>query len=380
YLVIAHPTAGTALEVLAAKAGLGNRQIDRTAAPQPPAGYIILGPLGAEGASKEVFLGAAEVPGAELDSLVALKRYKGESNIAQDAMAPNLLIRRHANVSQSTLRKTEAGEAWLVEELWKCSLAMLVEKQGPLRDLDEIFNISTQLFSGLLHIHAQRVRHTDIKPENCGILQFGRDQPMYVIGDFGLLSSQPDVLPSRPESRGALKTRPPEMFAEPKRIGLGSDVWSLGATLFALCTTTYPLLLGTEIWDGPGDPRRARIESEISADLDRRVTEFKGRLQVQLPPVLRSPLAMCFDEFDVRRPAAHIHRELEDAWKLLRERPEGARWAWQRAEDLHGAYRRVNAGMTEPSPAISAEAEEIVTNFQTEIPSHLYDELSAMVR
>ena len=168
--------------------------------PAAPAPYRLVAPLGTEGAWKEVYVGTNTEPGTGPDNIVALKRYKtvdsSSAAIDRDVKAINLLSTPHPNVSNPRLLRQAQGETWILEPLWTASLEDLVKKHGPRRDIMEILEIAEQLFSGLAQIHAADLRHTDIKPDNCGVLNAGLGEKTYVLGDFGCLSSSPEVMPS----------------------------------------------------------------------------------------------------------------------------------------------------------------------------------------
>jgi hypothetical protein len=349
-------------------------------APKPvddePIGYRVLAALGAKGASKEAYLGATRDPGAEPESLVALKRYQGEADVLQvaiehDAFAPNLLIPDDANVTRARVVKSPKGVPWLAEPLWSASLNDLVLQEGRLRDLEQLFDIAVQLFKGLKAIHGRGLRHTDIKPENCGIKLVGRDFPVYVIGDFGCVSAQPDVVPTKRESIGTLKTRPPEMFMMPPSIGLGSDVWSLGATIYAACARRYPFM-EYDVKLGPLDnPVRRARENEISQNIKERHETFLKAYARELPPCLARPLGACFLPLNKRRKAADVLRDLEKEQakfrNLVDEKQLKARWAWQRAEDLLVTRKR-SGDVRLRSKEIANEASEIAGDLKDYVP------------
>jgi hypothetical protein len=153
-----------------------------------PSGFRIVGRLGS-GALKETFLGAGTDPGKAPEGLVALKRYRGEDTVVDEAVkrdvtTPNLVIPEHENLTKARVLTSPSGDTWLSEPLWTASLSDMIREEGKTRDLEQILEIGVQLFAGLAAIHKQGLRHTDIKPENCGIIVIGRTSATYVIGDW----------------------------------------------------------------------------------------------------------------------------------------------------------------------------------------------------
>lgn len=105
--------------------------------------------------------------------------------------------------------------------------------QGRLCDIlplsmSAIEEVMLQLFDGVNYMHAQRVLHKDIKPEN--ILVKGKSRPDVVLADYGICAS----LINRAELMGPSGTRG---FAAPEVSRMivqtpAVDVFALGATFF----------------------------------------------------------------------------------------------------------------------------------------------------
>jgi serine/threonine protein kinase len=126
------------------------------------------------------------------------------------------------------------------------SLQDRLEREGVLSPA-EVARIGIELASALSYAHSQDVLHRDLKPENVLITRTGR--PM--ITDFGLAKlvadqSQSMVNLTQP---GTILGTPAFMSPEQAqgltdRIDVRTDVYSLGATLYALLTNRPPV-------DGP---------------------------------------------------------------------------------------------------------------------------------
>src|ERR1700743_1999040 len=133
----------------------------------------------------------------------------------------------------------EEGRPWIIMELIRS------------RSLDEILGtesrlpprraarVAQQLLSALAHAHAAGVLHRDVKPSNVLIAAGGHDERA-VLTDFGIAQFEGD---SRLTQTGMVMGSPG--FTAPERIRGGSatsasDLWSLGATIYAACEGQGP--------------------------------------------------------------------------------------------------------------------------------------------
>jgi HD superfamily phosphohydrolase len=327
--LVCHPNVQEDLFELIERLKLGGAEVEGTVGPP---GIELLFRLGS-GAHKEVFLGAHTDPGADPHPLVAVKKYSGDiEGLSNDLTKPNVLIKDpHSNVALSRSVRDPSGQIWLLEPPWTGSLGQMFKEQGSIQNLEKLLEIGRQLFDGLHHVHSFRLRHTDIKLDNCGIVVGSRKEPRYLIGDFGCASSRVDVVPADDKSMGSFKTRPPEMFGSAKTIGLKSDVWSLAATLYCLCIGRFPFVALNEA-SPQGEARLHKIE-EIGRDLVDLRSGFEVSLLDDLPPVLSSVLAPCFRDLSERCTAADARDAMSRAQTAIRS-PEDAAAAWIRAEHL----------------------------------------------
>ena len=123
----------------------------------------------------------------------------------------------------------ESGAIWLVmEHVPGRSLSEIIREDGPLPPAT-VADIGAQVADGLASAHAAGTMHRDVKPGNVLV----RDDGLAKISDFGIARSAGD--PALTQS-GFLTGTPsyfsPELArgADP---GAGTDVWALGATLYA---------------------------------------------------------------------------------------------------------------------------------------------------
>lgn len=99
-----------------------------------------------------------------------------------------------------------------------------------------IRRVFAELSNGLREVHTQKLLHLDIKPANIYIRLDGSP----VLLDFGssrqtLSDSQSKISPSYTPGFA-----PPEQYFERERLGPWSDIYSIGATMYACLTKTSP--------------------------------------------------------------------------------------------------------------------------------------------
>lgn len=143
------------------------------------------------------------------------------------------------------------GKPYLIEEL----LARPLDRLGIVDDLIQFVRIARDLSRGLAFLHSIDLIHRDLKLDNCGIDNQNRAK----IFDLGCLTTDPG------DVKGNIFTREPDLFRARGRgrADKASDVWALGATLFALRTGDYPFVSAREV-----EQRR-----KINADFhDERIT------------------------------------------------------------------------------------------------------------
>jgi eukaryotic-like serine/threonine-protein kinase len=123
----------------------------------------------------------------------------------------------------------EDGRPWIVMELVQArSLERILAEDGPL-PVPDAAGIGRQLVSALTTAHAAGVLHRDVKPSNVLLAPDGRA----VLTDFGIATFEGD---ERLTQTGMVLGTPE--FTPPERIrgepaSPSSDLWSLGATLYA---------------------------------------------------------------------------------------------------------------------------------------------------
>jgi serine/threonine protein kinase len=179
----------------------------------------------------------------------------------------------------------EDGRPWIVMELLSGrTLAALLDAEGPL-PIDQAIGVGLRLLDVLQATHRADVVHRDVKPANVQLCDCGR----VVLMDFGiarLLRGGATV------SSGLLVGSPayisPEQF-QCGEVGPASDLFSLGATLFAAVEGRAPFdkgdlfaTLTAVVVDDPGPFRRAGrlrpvIEGLLVKQPERRLSVDQAR-------------------------------------------------------------------------------------------------------
>jgi len=146
------------------------------------------------------------------------------------------------------VQRGQDGRLFIVERL----LERPLDRMMPVNDLVLFARIGRDLCRGLTCLHENGLVHRDLKLDNCGMDQLQRAK----IFDLGSVTSEPGGI------EGTIFTRPPELFAlvhegslftsaGDKPLGhhavASSDIWAMGATLFALRSGSYPFVHNNEL-------------------------------------------------------------------------------------------------------------------------------------
>ncbi|MGH3244023.1 MAG: serine/threonine-protein kinase [Spirillospora sp.] len=195
--------------------------------------YRLVSEIG-QGANGTVWRGHDEL----LDRAVAIKELKIPDDLSEDdrvvfyrrtlreARAPAQL-RTHSIVEVYDV-VIEQGRPWIVMEMIEApSLEQLIERSGPLPP-ERVAHIGRALLDALNTAHKAGIVHRDLKPSNVIL-----DGDRVVLTDFGLaFSSGSASLTKTGHFMGSPAYVAPEVAAGEKATPR-SDLWSLGATMFA---------------------------------------------------------------------------------------------------------------------------------------------------
>ncbi len=118
-------------------------------------------------------------------------------------------------------------------------LAGILKKRKKLGEAEAV-RMACDIAKALEAFHSAGIIHLDLKPEN--IL---RDSATggFKLADFGLITARSSAtMPLNAEIWSTLAYVPPEYFSEDAEIGLQSDIYSLGVTLYQCITGDNPFL------------------------------------------------------------------------------------------------------------------------------------------
>ncbi|MEV8631450.1 protein kinase [Streptosporangium sp. NPDC051023] len=214
------------------------------------------------------------------------RRTKREARAAGRLTHPNVVV-VHDVVE-------EDGRPWIVMQLVESrSLGKVLRQDGPL-PYRRVAEIGLQVLEALRAAHAQGVLHRDVKPENVLLADDGR----VVLTDFGIATLEAETALTMTGIAGTPAFIPPERIkgAAAQR---ESDLWSLGATLYAAVEGKPPHDRG-----GALPTMHAVLNDEPDA------------------PVNAGPLAPVLE--GLLRKDPDLRMSYEEASRLLREVAEGA--------------------------------------------------------
>jgi serine/threonine-protein kinase len=152
------------------------------------------------------------------------------------------------------------------------SLQERLDRQGPL-PLPEILRIGMQAAAGLAAAHAQGLVHRDIKPANI-LLENGIERVR--LTDFGLARAASDGALTQ---SGVVAGTPQYMAPEQARgeaVDYRADLFSLGSTLYAMCTGHPPFRAESAV----------AVLRRVSDDEPRSVRELNAEVPVWLAAII----------------------------------------------------------------------------------------------
>ena len=165
----------------------------------------------------------------------------------------------------------------LMERLRGIDLEAVLE-QGPLEVADAA-DYLLQACAGVAAAHALGIVHRDLKPANLFLAEREGGGHIVKVLDFGIAKSiSDDSRFSRETSTGDIKGTPafmsPEQLDAPREVGVGTDIWALGAIFCELVTgelpftaETVPSLCAKILKEPPRRPSRLRhgLPPEVDA-------------------------------------------------------------------------------------------------------------------
>jgi serine/threonine protein kinase len=136
------------------------------------------------------------------------------------------------------------------------------ERRGPVEEI-WVRNTFAQLLDGLREVHARKLLHLDIKPANVYL----RNDGAPVLIDFGaarqVLSAEGMKLPPLYTPGFAA----PEMHARRELLGPWSDIYSIGATMYACLAAAAPQPADARLANDLVVPARKAFAGNYAAEL-----------------------------------------------------------------------------------------------------------------
>ncbi|GGK98480.1 hypothetical protein Sme01_62220 [Sphaerisporangium melleum] len=209
--------------------------------------YLLLEPIG-RGGMGVVWRAHDEL----LDRTVAVKEVLYHAMSEEDRVAFNRRTIREARAAGRLDHPSvvvvhdvieEDGRPWIVMQLVRArSLGEMIRSAGPF-EARRVAEIGTQVLDALRSAHAAGVLHRDVKPENVLLTESGR----VVLTDFGIATMPEETaLTTTGNLSGTPAFMPPERL-KGRPAAPESDLWSLGATLYAAVEGRPPFDRGAPV-------------------------------------------------------------------------------------------------------------------------------------
>lgn len=149
----------------------------------------------------------------------------------------------HANIValQEVLYDEPSGRLAMVFELMDANLYDLIRGRREHLDPNLITNLGYQLFTGLLHMHANGIFHRDIKPEN---ILIDETRTILKLADLGSCRG----VYNKPPFTEYIATRwyrSPECLLTDGHYGAEMDIWGAGTVMFEIISL-FPLFPGSD--------------------------------------------------------------------------------------------------------------------------------------
>lgn len=157
---------------------------------------------------------------------------------------------RHPNVVRVDDVGRDGPFAWMVMELMNRGTAHALAKERDGLPITWCLHIADCVLAGLQSVHAAGWIHRDVKPGNILLMHSG----VVKLGDFGILREDSSDLTSPGVTLGTSAYMAPEQHLDATQVTPRSDLYSLGASLFALATARTPRRLALHAMSASAPP------------------------------------------------------------------------------------------------------------------------------
>ena len=286
---------------------------------EPLDGRVHLRGLLGAGGMGEVYRGFD----ARLERAVAVKLLRGAG--AGESERLLLEARLQARVEHDHVVKvhqvgTLGGRPCVVLQLVEGRTLAVLAPELPVADRVELVR---QAASGLHAAHLQGLVHRDVKPDNVLVDEAAGGERKALMSDFGLARAEEGGLSRSGLAPGTLDYMSPEQIVGPGPADLRSDVYALGATLYAVLAGRPPFRAA---------PAGRKVAAEDEMQVVRRILEEEPPSLARAAPGVSRDLSRVVarameKEPDARYPSAEAFGE--DLGRFLRGEPvEAVRVGW----------------------------------------------------
>ncbi len=233
---------------------------------------------------------------------------KIERRFLREAMVMRSLC--HPNIVQVSDVGRDREHVWFAMELMDRGTCHRLTKERGGLPVEWCLHIADNVLAGLQRIHSAGWVHRDIKPGNLLMDNRGRVK----IGDFGILRDDSSELTVPGTALGTTAYMAPEQHTDATQVTPRSDLYSLGASLFALATCRLPKRLAAQA-----------VRAQWRADTGQPAREGGPWHLVARPlrPLLRR--ACAWNPADRFRDATDMRRAVHELTRVLRERDDALR-------------------------------------------------------
>lgn len=158
---------------------------------------------------------------------------------------------RHPNIVRVDDVGRDGPYTWMAMELMDRGTAHALTKEREGLPATWCLHIADCVLAGLQAVHAAGWVHRDVKPGNILLMRSG----VVKLGDFGILREERSDLTSPGVTLGTSAYMAPEQHLDATQVTPRSDLYSLGASLFALATAKTPRRLAMHALSSGGAAR-----------------------------------------------------------------------------------------------------------------------------